>query len=161
MNNDSPRELELFPDVARTVACAQRPEPAPLTEQRLQAELEGARQRPDRCNRVEELAVPDQPLRQLLACLLRHVIRESFREEQRDTPPVSKHYSSTGYRTDPPGGINTPIPKQRPSYSLVGADQWCRDEGRYRRRFDLLAEAETFRLSRSDFRSDPFARYRV
>jgi hypothetical protein len=44
MKNRSPQQLELFADGARAVAAA-RPKPAPLTDERLQAKLDGARQR--------------------------------------------------------------------------------------------------------------------
>jgi hypothetical protein len=40
-----PRQLELFSDGARAVAGAQRTRPAVLTEERLQARLDSARQR--------------------------------------------------------------------------------------------------------------------
>jgi hypothetical protein len=44
MNNNSPRQLELFADGARAVACRPRPKPKP-TEADLQAKLDAARAR--------------------------------------------------------------------------------------------------------------------
>ena len=45
MKNRSPQQLELFADGVCAVAGARRPKPDPLTEQRLQAKLAGARLR--------------------------------------------------------------------------------------------------------------------
>jgi hypothetical protein len=45
MKKPDPRQLELFSDGARSVAAARRPKPPVLDEARLQAKLDGARQR--------------------------------------------------------------------------------------------------------------------
>jgi hypothetical protein len=45
MKKPDPRQLELFSDGARAVAAARRPKPPPLDEARLEAKLDGARQR--------------------------------------------------------------------------------------------------------------------
>jgi hypothetical protein len=45
MNNQRPRQLELFSDCARPVAVRKRPQPPKLTEADLQAKLDAARAR--------------------------------------------------------------------------------------------------------------------
>jgi hypothetical protein len=95
MKNRSPQQLELFADGARAIAGAQRPKPPALTEERLQAKLDGARQR------LREIVVfgmmtwlPEETRKQLPAIevyargqvRVHHRILERFLAEHRRTP---------------------------------------------------------------------------
>jgi hypothetical protein len=70
----NPRQLELFGDGARAVAGAQRQKPAPLTEDRLQAKLAGARRR----------------LRQIVVLGLKSWLPEGTRQRLREAEAFSR-----------------------------------------------------------------------
>jgi hypothetical protein len=93
MKNRSPQQLELFADGARALSIAEEPTPPPLTEERLQAKLDGARQR------LREIVIlgmktwlPEETRKALPAIesyargqvRVHYRILESFREERRE-----------------------------------------------------------------------------